>query len=101
MSPWVLLFIVAAAKIPIAALMLWWPFRSDHAMLADEDESDSPADGGGDGGDGGVKAPRSRPHEPHPRGPLGRPRRCGPHGSPASPTRVRGPLRRLRPRVLR
>jgi hypothetical protein len=99
MSPWVLLFIVAAAKIPIAALMLWWPFRSDQAMLAeDEEEADSPSDG--DGG-GGTKAPPTRPYEPHPRGPLGRPRRRGPHGSPSSPKRARGPLRHLRPRVLR
>jgi hypothetical protein len=96
MSTWVLLFIVAAVKIPMAALMLWWPFRSDKA-LPPEDEADSPPDGG----DGGIKAPRSRPQEPHPRGPLGRPRRRGPHGSPASPKRVRKPLRRLRPRVLR
>lgn len=100
MSPWVLLFIVAAAKIPIAALMLWWPFRSDHAMLVEDDEdTDSPSDGGG--GDGGTKAPPTRPYEPHPRGPLGRPRRRGPHGSPSSPKRARGPLRRLHPRVLR
>jgi hypothetical protein len=96
MSTWVLLFIVAAVKIPMAALMLWWPFRSDQAALP-EDETDSPPDGG----DGGIKAPPTRPQEPHPRGPLGRPRRRGPHGSPASPTRVRRPLRRLRPRVLR
>lgn len=99
MSPWVLLFIVAAAKIPIAALMLWWPFRSDKNLMPDDEDADSSSDGGG--GDGGTKAPPTRPHEPHPRGPLGRPRRRGPHGSPASPQRVRGPLRRLRPRVLR
>jgi hypothetical protein len=98
MSVWVLLFVVAAVKIPLAAMMLWWPFRSDAAALP-EDEADSPSDGGGDGG---TKAPPTRPQQPHPRGPLGRPRQRGPHGSPASPSRVRNrPLRRLRPRVLR
>lgn len=98
MSIWVLLFIVAAVKIPIAALMLWLPFRSDKAQR--DDEADSPPDGG----DGGTKVPPTRPQEPHPRGPLHwRPRRRGPHGSPASPDRVRrpAPLRLPRPRVLR
>lgn len=99
MSPWVLLFIVAAAKIPIAALLLWWPFRSDESLMPEDDDADGSSDGGGDGG---TKAPPTRPHEPHPRGPLRWPRRRGPHGdSPASPQRVRRPLRRLRPRILR
>jgi hypothetical protein len=92
MSPWLLLFIVAAAKIPIAALMLWLPFRSDKAMQPDE-----ATDGPSDGDDGGIKAPPSQPREPHPRGPLGRPRQRGPHGTPASPLRVRLASPRRRP----
>jgi hypothetical protein len=87
MSVWVLVFLVAAVKIPIAALMLWLPFRSDRARLADEGVDDSSENGG----DGGIKAAPERPREPHPRSPLGRPRRRGPHGTPASPERVRTP----------
>jgi hypothetical protein len=85
MSPWLLLFIVAAIKIPMAAVMLWLPFRSDKALP--DDEPENPADGG----DGGIKAPPEQPLEPHPRGPRNHPRRRGPHGGQASPRRVRLP----------
>ncbi len=90
MSPWLLVFLVAAVKIPIAALMLWLPFRSDGKQGEDEAGSSS------DDGDGGIRAPQVPPRTPHPRGPLGTPRRRGPHGAPASPPRVRLPARRQR-----
>jgi hypothetical protein len=85
MSPWLLVFLVAAVKIPIAALMLWLPFRSDAK------QSDGEAGNSSDDGDGGIKAPQAPPRTPHPRGPLSTPRRRGPHGEPVSPPRVRLP----------
>jgi hypothetical protein len=84
MSVWVLVFLVAAVKIPIAALMLWLPFRSDRALPDDDVDSSSE-----NGGDGGIKTPPSKPRKPHPRSPLGHTRQRGHHGSPASPARVR------------
>lgn len=94
MALWVwILMLAALIKLPIAALMLWIPFRNDEAMQARE-EPDSPDE------DGGSKALPGGPLDPHPRRPLQpRPRR-GPHGSPSppSPPRVRtklAPARRV------
>jgi hypothetical protein len=85
MALWVwILMLAALVKLPVAALMLWIPFRNDEAMQA-RDLPDSSEE------DGGSKALPGGPLDPHPRGPLQpRPRR-GPHGapSPPSPPRVR------------
>jgi hypothetical protein len=87
MDVWILIGIVAAVKLPIAALMLWLPMRSDQRALppragASEDRGDE------DGGTGSGPPERERPRSPLPR--------RGPHGEPppASPPRVRGPGRR-------
>lgn len=91
-----LVVIVVGIKLPLVAILLWVPFRSDSARV-DDDE----VDGGGDD-DGGAKAPPNAPSplphgplRPDPHGSLHRPpRRRGPHdGSPASPpSRTRTPL---------
>ena len=94
-----LIVLLTLIKLPIAALMLWIPFRNDAAMNAAEppDRSDE---------DGGSRALPAGPLDPHPRRPLptgpfpNRPRR-GPHGSPSppSPARIRiapGKTRRVR-----
>jgi hypothetical protein len=88
---WVLLF-AGLVKLPIAALMLWIPFRYDEAQIV-SDASDSSEE------DGGSKALPGGPLNPHPRSPLPRSPRRGPHGtpSPPSPPRVRTPLRSTTP----
>lgn len=90
MSVWVLLLLLGAIKIPLAALMLWMPFRSDAALLDDEDgvDGEQPSD---DGGDGGSRRPHSPRPGPHPRSPLRNRRRRGGDGEPSSPLRVRFP----------
>ncbi len=86
METWVWVLLLAALiKLPIAALMLWIPFRYDEAAYPDP--SDSSED------EGGSKALPGGPLNPHPRTPLPRHPRRGPHGSPTSPPRVRSPLR--------
>jgi hypothetical protein len=85
MSLWMLIVLIAVlVKLPIAALMLWIPFRDDEAMRAPDvtDPSDE---------DGGSKALPGAPTDPHPRTPLPRVPRRGPHGSPSppAPRRVR------------
>lgn len=89
---WVLL-LATMIKLPIAALMLWLPFRNDAALIPQEDPDSSSED------DGGSHALPGGPLEPHPRGPLPRLPRRGPHGSPAtpSPPRVRTSVRSRRP----
>jgi hypothetical protein len=88
---WVLL-LAGLIKLPIAALMLWIPFRYDESQVVTE-ASDSSEE------DGGSKALPGGPLNPHPRGPLPRAPRRGPHGSPspAPPPRVRRPLRTISP----
>jgi hypothetical protein len=92
MALWVwILMLAALVKLPVAALMLWIPFRDDEAMQT-RDLPDSSEE------DGGSKALPGGPLDPHPRGPLQpRPRR-GPHGapSPPSPSRVRTNVTRRR-----
>jgi len=86
---WVIIGL-ALIKLPIAALMLWLPFRSDERLIA----SDAP-DGGSDepGGGGGGPAP-GRPPAPRPR--------RGPHGlPPQAPPRVRAPRVRRAPSIER
>jgi hypothetical protein len=90
---WVVILTLGLVKLPIAALMLWIPFRSDTAMVSGE-PADSSED---DGGSKTLQDPPRGPRGPHPRAPLHGPRpRRGPHGSvaPLSPARVRGPRRR-------
>jgi hypothetical protein len=96
MPLWTLIVLLAVIKLPIAAMMLWMPFRNDAALHASEppDRSDD---------DGGSRATPAGPLDPHPRRPLPfgpkprRPRR-GPHGSPPppSPRRVRATSRSTR-----
>ncbi len=78
-------------KLPVAALMLWLPFRYDESMQS-TDVSDSSEE------DGGSKALPGGPLDPHPRAPLPRSPRRGPHGGPAppSPRRVRTNARSAR-----
>jgi len=92
MSLWMVIVLLGLLKLPIAALMLWIPFRNDQAMnmvaTVDADESNASDD------DGGSKTLSASPLDPHPRAPRPRPRRRGPHGSdPLSPPppRVRVP----------
>jgi len=82
---WMLIVLLAALiKLPIAAMMLWIPFRNDEAMRI-PDGPEPPDD------DGGSKALPGGPSDPHPRMPLPRFPRRGPHGTPAppAPRRVR------------
>lgn len=92
MSLWMVIVLLGLIKLPMAALMLWIPFRNDQAMNAaigaDADEAGDSED------DGGSMALGASPLDPHPRSPRPRPRRRGPHGSdrPSSPRRVRRPV---------
>lgn len=75
---WVIIGL-ALIKIPIAALMLWLPFRADEKMIAPESSTDESDDPGGGGGPTPGRPPSPRP-------------RRGPHGlPPQSPPRVRAP----------
>jgi hypothetical protein len=80
---WILLY-AGLVKLPLAALMLWIPYRYDDTMRA-PDSPDSSEE------DGGSKALTGGPRNPHPRMPFPRTPRRGPHGSPtpASPPRTR------------
>jgi hypothetical protein len=78
---WIVIF-AGLIKLPIAALMLWIPFRYDESMRA-PDASDSSEE------DGGSRALPGGPLDPHPRGPLPRTPRRGPHGSPSPPAPAR------------
>jgi len=79
-------------KLPVAALMLWLPFRYDESMRS-PDVPDSSEE------DGGSKALPGGPLDPHPRSPLPRLPRRGPHGDPApvSPRRIRTSAKSARP----
>jgi hypothetical protein len=86
MPLWLWIVILAGLiKLPIAALMLWIPFRYDESMRSPADASDSSEE------DGGSKALPGGPLDPHPHDPLPRKPRRGPHGSPppTPPPRVR------------
>jgi hypothetical protein len=87
MPLWLLIVLLGVIKLPIAALMLWMPFRNDPALNVSEPPDRSDDDGGSRALPAGPLDPR--PRRPLPSGPR-RPRR-GPHGSPPppSPRRVR------------
>jgi hypothetical protein len=103
MSLWLVIVILGLLKLPVAALMLWIPFREDHALRAPATGED--ADAAGDSDDeGGSLALGASPLDPHPRSPRPHPRRRGPHssdGTPPSPRRIRRPrpLRRAPDKV--
>jgi hypothetical protein len=115
MSLWMLILLLSVAiKLPLAALMLWLPFRDDEALRSEQPSS-------GDD-DGGSKTLPQGPLGPRPRRPLPgagpparrpahaagtvrrqlRPRR-GPHEAPrrSSPQRVHNPVGRERHAPLR
>ncbi len=86
------IILLGLVKLPMAALMLWIPFRDDQAMNVSATTAET--DGAGDSeDDGGSVALEASPLDPHPRSPRPRPRRRGPHGSdtPSSPQRIRRP----------
>jgi hypothetical protein len=92
MPLWVWMVLLAAMiKLPIAALLLWIPFRYDESMHTPEGQDSSEEDGG-------SKALPAGPVDPHPRSPLPRTPRRGPHGdpSPSSPPRIRTTVRSRR-----
>lgn len=89
MPLWMLIVLLALIKLPIAALMLWIPFRNDAAMNTADPPDRSDDDGGSRALPAGPLDPR--PRRPLPSGPFPRRPRRGPHGSspPPSPRRVR------------
>ncbi len=90
MPLWMLiLLLMGLIKLPIAALMLWLPFRNDEAMRTAELPGPSDEGGGSPSLPAGPLDPH--PRSPRPHGPSPRRPRRGPHGAPAppSPRRVR------------
>jgi hypothetical protein len=86
---WVVLLTFGLIKLPIAALMLWIPFRADAAMASLPAEEDPQADSSGED-EGGSKIRCGAGPGPHPRAPRpGRRPRRGPHGEPAPPAPAR------------
>jgi hypothetical protein len=93
---WFVFLAVVLIKLPIAALMLWLPFRSDAAMASPP--AAEPDASGEDEGGSKTLAHDFRHHR-RPRGPLhGRGPRRGPHGGgiggptpnpTSSPARIR------------
>jgi hypothetical protein len=89
MSLWLLLALLSLIKLPLAALMLWMPFRDDEAVQCPEPPGSSD-------GEGGARALPAGPLDPRPSRPAPHlPRRRGPHGSPSPP-----PPRRVRTRAV-
>jgi hypothetical protein len=88
MSLWLIMLILMAIKVPVAALMLWLPFRHDDAVAPANVTGPADDDGGSPALPAGPLNPHPRPTSPRPFPRL--PRR-GPHGCPAprSPRRVR------------
>jgi hypothetical protein len=99
MPTWTLIMLLALIKLPIAAMMLWVPFRNDAAMNPGEPPDRSDDDGGSRALPAGPLDPR--PRRPLPSGPFPRRPRRGPHGSPPppSPRRVRIASRGMSRRV--
>jgi hypothetical protein len=108
MSLWMLIvLLLGLIKLPIAALMLWLPFRNDEALRASDEAASSDEDGGSAVLPAGPLDPHPGPPDPglprrRPPGHGGSPRqrmrrRRGAHGpTPASPARVRAPARQPR-----
>lgn len=96
MPLWTLIVMLALIKLPIAAMMLWIPFRNDAAMNSSDPPDHSDDDGGSRVLPAGPLDPR--PRRPLPGGPFPRHPRRGPHASPAppSPRRVRAASRERR-----
>jgi hypothetical protein len=96
MPLWTLIVLLAVIKLPIAALMLWMPFRNDAALHAPEPPDRTDDDGGSRALPAGPLDPR--PRRPLPFGPGPRRPRRGPHGSPppAAPRRIRAHSRSTR-----
>ena len=63
MSLWMVIVLLALLKLPIAALMLWIPFRNDQAMnmAAPVDADESGASDDDDGGEQDVPPPAGSP----------------------------------------
>jgi hypothetical protein len=90
---WFVFLAVVLIKLPIAALMLWIPFRSDAAL---ESRAESEPDPPGEDEGGSKTLPGGYRRHWRPRGPVhGRGPRRGPHGgsAPPSPARVRAARR--------
>jgi hypothetical protein len=97
---WFVFLALVLIKLPIAAVMLWLPFRSDAAM---ESPPAAEPDATGEDEGGSKTLPHDFRHHRRPRGPLRGPgSRRGPHGggvggpSPAptsSPARIRATRR--------
>src|SRR5438067_964971 len=66
MSVWVLIVLLGIVKLPLAALMLWLPFRHDTALASVAPE----ASGDDDGGGSNVSPPEPGPRSPRPSPPL-------------------------------
>lgn len=84
MAVWILIALVAVVKLPIAAAMIWAPFRNERSVPDEPgDERSCMDDAAPDDGP---------PDDSRPRRPAPRPRR-GPHSElpPPSPPRVRAP----------
>jgi hypothetical protein len=84
-----MVLLLGLIKLPIAALMLWMPFRNDDALGAADPPGPSDEDGGTRALPAGPLNPR--PRSPVPGGPSPRSPRRGPHGCPPppSPRRIR------------
>jgi hypothetical protein len=90
---WFVFLAVVLIKLPIAALMLWSPFRSDATL---ETRAAGDADSSGEDEGGSKTLPGDFRRHRRPRGPVhGRGPRRGPHGgsAPPSPARVRAARR--------
>jgi hypothetical protein len=66
MSVWVLIVLLGIVKLPLAALMLWLPFRHDAALTS----AAQAASGGDDDGGSRAPPPEPGPRAPHPSPPL-------------------------------
>jgi len=88
---WIVMLLVLI-KLPIAALMLWLPFRNDEAMRVAPAPEESDEDGGSPVLEAGPLDPKPRhpgsphvrPRPPHPAASLAR--RRGSHGCPPAPS---------------
>ena len=99
MPLWLLILLFGLIKLPIAALMLWIPFRNDTAMNASDPPDRSDDDGGSRALPAGPLDPR--PRRPLPSGPFPRRPRRGPHATPPPPSPRRVRIASFTPRRVR